>query len=93
VPGSFVDEALRWRHSEVLFTAPLDGHDALLYVLIEHQSSDDPLMVFRMLRYVTRIWDQRLFSVAGMRRMQGAVGVPARWPAGSPRRWRRVQGT
>ena len=58
MPGSFVDEALKWRHSDVLFTAPLDGHDAFVYVLVEHQSSDDPLMAFRMLRYVTRIWDQ-----------------------------------
>ena len=58
VPGSFVDEALKWRHSDVLFTAPLDGHDAFVYVLVEHQSSDDPLMAFRVLRYVTRIWDQ-----------------------------------
>jgi len=29
-----------------------------VYVLVEHQSSDDPLMAFRVLRYVTRIWDQ-----------------------------------
>jgi hypothetical protein len=43
---------------DVLFTAPLDGRDAFVYVLVEHQSSDDPLMAFRMLRYVTRIWDQ-----------------------------------
>jgi hypothetical protein len=58
VPGSFVDEALRWRHSDVLFTAPLDGRDAFVYVLVEHQSSDDPLMAFRVLRYIVRIWDQ-----------------------------------
>lgn len=58
VRGSFVDEALKWRHSDVLFTAPLDGQDAFVYVLVEHQSSDDPLMAFRVLRYVTRIWDQ-----------------------------------
>ena len=57
-PGSFVDGSLRWRHSDLLFTAPLDGHDAFVYVLVEHQSSDDPLMAYRMLRYVTRIWDQ-----------------------------------
>jgi len=56
-PGSFVDESLRWRHSDLLFTAPLDGRDAFVYVLIEHQSSDDPLMAYRMLRYLTRIWD------------------------------------
>jgi hypothetical protein len=45
VPGSFVDEALRWRHSDLLFTAPLGGRDAFVYLLIEHQSSDDPLDV------------------------------------------------
>ncbi|HEY8454110.1 MAG TPA: Rpn family recombination-promoting nuclease/putative transposase [Actinopolymorphaceae bacterium] len=38
VPGSFVDPTLRWRHSDLLFTAPLDGRQAFVYVLIEHQS-------------------------------------------------------
>jgi hypothetical protein len=60
VPGSFVDEALKWRYSDLLFTAPLDGRDAFVYLLAEHQSSADPLMAYRMLRYVTRIWDQHL---------------------------------
>ena len=50
VPGSFVDEDLRWRHTDVLFTVPLNGRKAFVYVLIEHQSSDDPLMAYRMLR-------------------------------------------
>jgi hypothetical protein len=50
VSGSFVDEALKWRHSDLLFTAPLDGRDALVYVLVEHQSSADPLMACRVLR-------------------------------------------
>jgi hypothetical protein len=43
-----------------LFTVPLQGHEALIYVLVEHQSSEDPLMPFRMLRYVVRIWDRYL---------------------------------
>jgi len=60
VPASFVDEALKWRYSDLLFTTPLDGRDAYVYLLAEHQSSADPLMSFRMLRYVTRIWDQHL---------------------------------
>jgi Putative transposase, YhgA-like len=30
VPGSFVDEALKWRYSDLLFTAPLDGRDAFV---------------------------------------------------------------
>ena len=58
VSGSFVDDALRWRHSDLLFTAPVDGREAFLYILVEHQSSTDPLMPFRMLRYVGRIWER-----------------------------------
>jgi hypothetical protein len=53
VPASFVDEALKWRYSDLLFTAPLDGRHAYVYLLAEHQSSADPLMAFRMLRYFT----------------------------------------
>jgi predicted transposase YdaD len=60
VPGSLVDATLRWRHTDLLFTAPLDGREAFIYVLVEHQSSNDPLMAFRMLRYVVRVWDRYL---------------------------------
>jgi predicted transposase/invertase (TIGR01784 family) len=60
VNGSFVDSTLRWRHSDVLLSTRMDGHDALVYVIIEHQSTPDPLMPWRMLRYLTRIWDRHL---------------------------------
>ena len=60
VDGSFVDSALRWRHSDVLLSTRLDGRAALVYVLIEHQSKSDPLMPLRMLRYLVRIWDRHL---------------------------------
>jgi predicted transposase/invertase (TIGR01784 family) len=60
VPGSFVDSTLRWRHSDLLFTARLQGREAFVYVLVEHQSGTDPLMPFRMLRYLVRIWDRYL---------------------------------
>lgn len=56
-PGSFVDDALKERHSDVLYSAPVAGRDALIYVLLEHQSTDDPLMPFRLLRYLVRIWE------------------------------------
>ncbi|MEO7331357.1 MAG: Rpn family recombination-promoting nuclease/putative transposase, partial [Minicystis sp.] len=58
--GSFVDEALKERHSDLLFSASADGHPALLYVLFEHQSVADPKMPFRLLRYMVRIWDDWL---------------------------------
>jgi predicted transposase YdaD len=53
--GSVVDPELRETESDLLFTARLHtGHPLLLYVLLEHQSTVDPWMALRMLRYVVR---------------------------------------
>jgi len=60
VPGSFVDQALSERRSDVLFTVQLGGQPFLLYLLLEHQSTADPLMPFRLLSYMVRIWDEHL---------------------------------
>jgi predicted transposase YdaD len=60
VNGSFVDEELKNRHADVLMRTRLDGREAFVYVLIEHQSSPDRMMPLRMLRYLMRIWDRFL---------------------------------
>jgi predicted transposase/invertase (TIGR01784 family) len=60
VNGSFVDEELTNRHCDVLMRTRLDGREAFVYVLIEHQSSPDRMMPLRMLRYLIRIWDRYL---------------------------------
>jgi hypothetical protein len=60
VNGSFVDEELTNRHCDVLMRTRLDGREAFVYVLIEHQSSPDRMMPLRMLRYLMRIWDRYL---------------------------------
>ncbi|MFL5346732.1 MAG: Rpn family recombination-promoting nuclease/putative transposase [Hyalangium sp.] len=53
--GSVVDAELRERQSDLLFSARLcGGEPLLLYLLLEHQSSVDKWMAFRMLRYVMR---------------------------------------
>ncbi|AKJ08150.1 Hypothetical protein AA314_09776 [Archangium gephyra] len=53
--GSVVDPELRETQSDLLFSARLShGHPLLFYVLMEHQSSVDPWMALRMLRYVVR---------------------------------------
>src|SRR5690606_26732239 len=54
---SLVDQKLRERHSDVGFTARLNGYEIVLYVLVEHQSTHDARMPFRMLRYVVQIWE------------------------------------
>ena len=75
VPASFVDEELRQRHSDLLFTAPLDGREAFVYVLFEHQSGTDALMAFRMLRYVVRIWDRHLGEHPEATRLPAVIPV------------------
>ena len=56
-PASFIDEELADSHSDLLFTARLaTGEPALLYLLLEHQSTQDPDMPLRMLAYQLRIW-------------------------------------
>lgn len=60
LPGTFVDEVLAERRSDLLFTVRMGGRSVLLYLLLEHQSASDPLMPFRLLRYMVRIWEHAL---------------------------------
>jgi predicted transposase YdaD len=58
-PGSVVDPELRETESDLLFSARLrTARPLLLYVLLEHQSSVDRWMAWRMLRYVVRLGEQ-----------------------------------
>src|SRR5688572_2952713 len=56
-PGSFIDEVLTERFTDLLFSVKLGGRTALAYLVFEHQSGTEPLMGLRMLRYAVKIWD------------------------------------
>ena len=76
-PASFVDERLSGRQADLLFTIQCEGRDAYLYVLLEHQSSTDPLMAFRLLRYLVRIWEAFLVAHPEVRRLPAIIPVVA----------------
>jgi predicted transposase/invertase (TIGR01784 family) len=57
-PGSFVDQDLGDCHSDLLFSVLLDGARVLLYLLLEHQSTNDEFMTVRMYVYLGRIYQQ-----------------------------------
>ncbi|MEP7120692.1 MAG: Rpn family recombination-promoting nuclease/putative transposase [Byssovorax sp.] len=65
--GSYVDEALKERHSDLLFSVTIEDRSALIYILVEHQSTVDSLMSFRLLRYEVRIWERWLREHPGAR--------------------------
>ncbi|QDQ40184.1 Rpn family recombination-promoting nuclease/putative transposase [Legionella geestiana] len=50
---------------DVLFKTTVDGHEAYLYLLLEHQSTPDVLMPFRLLKYLCNIIDQHLKTHGG----------------------------
>ncbi|XXT19409.1 Rpn family recombination-promoting nuclease/putative transposase [Sorangium sp. So ce429] len=55
-PGSFIDQKLAASQSDLLFSARLGRASVFIYVLFEHQSTTHPLMAFRLLEYMVRIW-------------------------------------
>ena len=67
IPGSFLDDDLRHSHTDLLFSAPLAADpdsSACVHLLFEHQSTCDPFIALRLLRYMVRIWEEwiRLFG-------------------------------
>lgn len=57
---SFIDDSLRKSFLDVLFTTSFAGKAGYLWLLVEHQSSNDHFMSFRLLRYMTNIWQRYL---------------------------------
>lgn len=60
--GSFVDEDLRRSEADLLYEVEhVSGEESVwLYALLEHQSTPDRWMRFRLLKYCCRIWDMNL---------------------------------
>ncbi|MEV6216104.1 Rpn family recombination-promoting nuclease/putative transposase [Nocardia sp. NPDC051833] len=59
-PADYVTEEMRVRFGDLLFEIDSRDGAALIYVAMEHQSSSDELMPFRMLEYLTQIWARHL---------------------------------
>ncbi|ECA1950133.1 Rpn family recombination-promoting nuclease/putative transposase [Salmonella enterica subsp. enterica serovar Virchow] len=60
-PGSFVDQKLRELHSDVLYSVETAQGDAgYIYCLVEHQSTADKIMAWRMKRYAMAVMDAHL---------------------------------
>ena len=57
----FISEALREQESDVVFSVPFQSgsktEELLVYILIEHQSTADSTMGFRILSYMTELWN------------------------------------
>ena len=63
VNRSFIPDNLREQESDMVFSVPFQSQsntdELLIYILLEHQSTVDPTMGFRVLFYMTQIWDSQ----------------------------------
>lgn len=58
--GSFVEDDLRPYYSDVLYSLKTSQGDGYVHVLIEHQSSPDRYMAFRLMRYAIAAMQRHL---------------------------------
>ena len=62
VNTTFIADNLREQESDLVFFLPfrdVDQTEVMIYILIEHQSTVDPVIGFRLLFYMCQIWDQQ----------------------------------
>ncbi|EBW6041218.1 Rpn family recombination-promoting nuclease/putative transposase [Salmonella enterica subsp. enterica serovar Infantis] len=59
--SSFVDHKLRELHSDVLYSVETkEGETGYIYCLVEHQSTADRMIAWRMMRYTLSVMDSHL---------------------------------
>ncbi|WP_187654671.1 Rpn family recombination-promoting nuclease/putative transposase [Xenorhabdus sp. PB62.4] len=58
--SSFIDSQLRSRMSDVLYSVKTQQGDGYIYVLVEHQSTPDKMMAWRMIHYAFMAMNQHL---------------------------------
>ena len=72
-PGKtdFVDEKLQATLSDTVFKVNLKASGEITYmcILLEHQSTSDPLMSFRIVKYILAIWDGYLNAYPKARKL------------------------
>ena len=58
--GSFIEADLRASYSDVLWSLNTSDGDGYIYVVIEHQSTPDAHMAFRLMRYALAAMQRHL---------------------------------
>ncbi|MDC9593027.1 Rpn family recombination-promoting nuclease/putative transposase [Xenorhabdus sp. IM139775] len=59
-PGSFIDEKLSKLYTDVLYSVETVQGEGYIYCLIEHQSTPDPMMAWRLMQYSVSVMASHL---------------------------------
>jgi predicted transposase YdaD len=71
----FVDRGLRGRQADLLFSAEAGAERLYVYVLLEHQSKVESLMIFRMGAYMWHLWEQLVRDEPGRKTLPPIIPV------------------
>lgn len=74
-PCTFIDPQFVGSESDLLFHVKLHESEAFLYLLFEHQSSEDPRMALRLLSYILRIWQRFVKNAAPSAKLPAVLPV------------------
>ena len=58
--GSFVNDKLRLQITDMLYKSEFNGKIGYLYLLVEHQTKEDPWMPLRLLKYMIAIMERHI---------------------------------
>ena len=58
VDKSFIKKKLSKLESDIIFKGQINNQEGYLYLLIEHQSTQDPLIAFRLIKYMAELIEQ-----------------------------------
>ena len=65
--GTYIDDMRQESIADMLYKTVIEGHEAYLYLAVDHQSRPDELMPFRILKYVCNIIDQHINNTGSKR--------------------------
>ncbi|MFA6409729.1 MAG: Rpn family recombination-promoting nuclease/putative transposase [Gammaproteobacteria bacterium] len=63
LPDSFIDDDLKLQITDLLFSANFHREQGYIYLLVEHQSTPDPFIAFRIWKYVLAVMQRHLKEV------------------------------
>ena len=88
--GSFVDDSLRERFTDLLFSAQIAEREGFVYLLLEHKSRSDGMTAFQLARYVMNILSDYLSKNSGMKVLPAVIPLVVHHGAGQWRAARRL---
>ncbi|MEZ4435060.1 MAG: Rpn family recombination-promoting nuclease/putative transposase [bacterium] len=75
IPTDFISDDLQNHRADLILRVTLRGEPAFLFILYEHQSSVDPMMPFRVVVYMVRLWQGHLRDNPGARHLPPIVPI------------------